>query len=207
MIAGLEFPSQGSGEILTGVVGPEPLTHHPHLATPLDGLTVADLPLYRFDDPSREEPVAFVLDSPPIYVGSTALGLHAVLIGVREHDDGPVGVSLLSWTDRFAGLSYYRPAFLHMRPADMRDSYHWSRTDRHPESWDIHWYPLPEDTAHVEFAVEGTVVQSIRPTSRVALVQAVLSDAEVWHLLQGTAYDSAGQPLLVKRPKYPYGTS
>lgn len=205
MIAGLEFPSQGTGEILTGVVGPQPLTEHPHLATPLEGLTVADLPLHKFDDPSREEPVTFVFDSPPIYLGSTTLGLHAVLIGVREHNDAHVGVSLLCWTDRFAGLTFYRPAFLDVMPANMRDSYHWSRTDRHPESWDIHWYPLPEDTAHVEFTVEGTVVQSIRPTSRVALVQAVLSYDEVWHHLQGSAYDSAGQPLLVKPPKYPSG--
>lgn len=144
-------------------------------------------------------------DSPPIYLGSTTLGLHAVLIGVREHKDAHVGVSLLTWTDRSAGLTFYRPAFLDAMPANMRDSYHWSQTDRHPESWDIHWYPLPEDTAHVEFTVEDTVVQSIRPTSRVALVQAVLSYDEVWHLLKATAYDSAGQPLLVKPPKYPSG--
>ena len=207
MIAGLEFPARGTGEILTGVVGPQPLTDHPHLVTPLEGLTVADLPLYRFERlrEDHDDYDTFVFDDPPIYVGTTPLGLHAVLIGFRRGDDGPIGVGLLCWTNRHAALSYHVPATLHMRPPSMRDSYHWSQTDRHPESWDIHWYPLPEDTAHVEFAVEDTVVQSIRPTSRVALVQAVLTYDEVWHLLQGTAYDSAGQPLLVKPPKYPSG--
>lgn len=208
VIAGLEFPSQGTGEILTGVVGPQPLTDHPHLATPLEGLTVADLPLWIFDrlrETDGQNAETFVLDDPPIYVGTTALGLHAVLIAVRKGKTGHIGVGLLSWTDRFRALSSHYPTLQHLTPAHMSDSYHWSKTDGHPESWDIHWYPLHEDTAHVEFTVEGTVVQSIRPTSRVALVQAVLSYDEVWHLLQGTAYDSAGQPLLVKPPKYPSG--
>ena len=207
-IAGLEFPAQGTGEILTGVVGPQPLTDHPHLATPLEGLTVADLPLSIFDsfreiDGKYAETV--VLDDPPIYVGTTALGHHAVLIGVRKGKAGDIGVGLLRWTDRYTAFGSHYPTLKHLAPAHMSDSYHWSRTEGHPESWDITWYPLPEDTAHVEFTVEGTVVQSIRPTSRVALVHAVLSDDEASHLLQGTAYDSAGKPLLVKPPKYPYG--
>jgi hypothetical protein len=188
--------SQGSVEVLTGVVGPEPLTHHPHLATPLAGLTVADLPLSRFREWSKENGYTFVFDDPPIYVGTTALGLHGALIGLRWGREA--GVSLLTWTDRgSAGLSYCWPDLVHMR-----DLYHWSTTYGHPETWDIQWYPLPEDTAHVEFSVEGTVVASIRPTSRVALLHAVLSRDEIYNRLQGAAYDSAGQALLVKPPKH-----
>lgn len=198
MIAGLEFPSQGIGEVLTGVVGPKPLTHHPHLETPLDGLTVADLPLFRFRELDDEHAETFVLDDPPIYVGTTARGLHGVLIGVRRGDDGPVGVSLLTWTDKSASLNYHFPTLQYLRPKDMRFSYGWVPTHGDPTNWSVRWFPLPAETAHVEFAVDGTVVESIRPTSRVALLQTVLADAEV-RQVQGTAYDSAGQPLLVKR--------
>jgi hypothetical protein len=207
-IAGLEFPAQGAGEVLTGVVGPTPATDHPHLATPLEGLTVADLPLRIFDR-SRETDgryaETFVPDIPPIYVGTTALGLHAVLVAVSKGRAGEIGVGLIRWADRYIASSFHYPTLRHIAPAHRSDSYGWSETYRHPGTWDIHWFPLPAETAHVEFTVEGTVVQSIRPTSRVALVHAVLSHDDVWHLLQGTAYDSTGQPLLVKPPKYPYG--
>jgi hypothetical protein len=193
--------AQGSGEVLTGVVGPEPLTHHPHLATPLDGLTVADLPLSRYRESNDESGYIFTFDDPPIYVGTTPLGVHGALIGLKRGRE--VGVSLLTWTDRgFSGGGYYWPDSAHRRPESMRDHYHWSPTYGHPETWDIQWYPLPEDTAHVEFSVEGTLVASIRPTSRVALLHAVLSRDEIYHRLQGAAYDGAGQPLLVKPPMY-----
>jgi hypothetical protein len=163
-------------------------------------LTVADLPLSRFRDSNREHSYKFVLDDPPIYVGTTALGLHGALIGLKRGRD--VGIGLLTWTDRgSAALSYYWPDLVHMRPPDLRDIYSRSQTYGHPGSWDITWYPLPEDTAYVEFAVEGTVVASIRPTSRVALAHAALSHDEIYHRLQGTAYDSAGEPLLVKPPR------
>ena len=194
-IAGIEFEARGRGEVLVGVVGPEPAHDHPQLSPPIGQPALSDLPLHRWDGhPSGDAP-EFVLDDPPIYLGTTVLGLHAALIGVHDSDQERTAVCILAWIDDVPGAS------LHYHWPTVKDSpsVGWSVLEGDPANSVMHWFPLPVATACVEFAVDGVVVESVRPTSRVALLHSVPVDAENRHLF-GVAYNSEGAPLLTTRP-------
>ena len=189
-VAGLPFEAVGSGEVLTGVVGPEPSKGCPAPGMPLAGLSLSDLPLGVWSHPGGDAPI-FVLDEPIIYVGTTRDGLHSVLLGVKEVEDGPTGLGLMRWTDEGTGASI---------------TYHWpTRGDRPHFSWQfelgnpaecvITWFPLPQEVTHVDCTIDGkTVADSVRPVSRVALLP-IPVDVEN-QLVDALAFDASGTPIL-----------
>jgi hypothetical protein len=189
-IAGLSFEATGFGEILTGVVGPQPSKECPTPEMPLAGLTLSDLPLGVWSNPEGDEPI-FVLDEPLIYVGTTRDGLHSVLLGVKESDDGPTGLGLMRWTDEGTGatVNYHWPT----RGDGPRFS--WHVEEGNPPECVITWFPLPQQVAHVDSSIDGkTIADSVRPLSRVAVVP-IPADGE-YRLVDALAYDAAGTPLL-----------
>lgn len=191
-IAGLFFEASGLEGVLSGVVGPQPSKDCPSPNMPLDGLTRADLPLYRWSDhPNGIEVPIFALDDPIIYVGTTREGLHSVLLGVKTTEDGPTALGLMRWTHEGNGASitYHWPT--------LRDRPHfsWSVQDDNPAECVLTWFPLPPEVAHVDSSIDGkTVADSVRPVSRVAVLPI---PADVEHrLVDALAYDATGTPIL-----------
>lgn len=195
-IAGLFFEAGGSGEVLTGVAGPQPSKECPSLRQPLDGLTRAGMPLHRWSDhPDDGQVPIFVLDHPIIYVGTTRAGLHSVLLGVKATEHGPTALGLLRWTHEGDGASitYHWPT-LHDRP-----HFSWQVEGGNPAECVLTWFPLPQETAHVDCTFDGkTVAETVRPVSRVVVVPV---PADVEHrFVDAVAYDATGTPILRGRP-------
>jgi hypothetical protein len=195
-IAGLSFEAGGSGEVLTGVVGPQPSQGCSSPRLPLDGLTRAGLPLHRWSEPpdGAEGPI-FVLDDPMIYVGTTRDGLHSVLLGVKSTQDGPTALGLLRWTHEGNGASitYHWPT-LNDRP-----HLSWQVEEGNPAECVLTWFPLPQETAHVDCTFDGmAIAETVRPVSRVVVVPV---PADVEHrFVDALAYDATGAPILRGRP-------
>ena len=189
-VAGLSFEAVGSGDVLTGVVGPEPSKSCPAPGMPLAGLSLSDLPLGVWSHPGGDEPI-FALDEPIIYVGTTRHGLHSVLLGVKEAEDGPTGLGLMRWTDEGTGatINYHWPA------RGDRPRFSWHVEEGNPAECVITWFPLPQQVAHVDSTVDGkTVADSVRPVSRVAILSI---PADVEHrLVDALAFDAGGTPIL-----------
>jgi hypothetical protein len=189
-IAGLSFEATGFGEVLAGVVGPQPSKDCPTPGIPLAGLTLSDLPLGVWSNPDGDEPI-FVLGEPIIYVGTTRDGLHSVLLGVKEVEDGPTGLGLMRWTDEGAGatINYHWPTL------SGRPRFSWHLEEGNPAECVITWFPLPQEVAHVDCTIDGkTVANSVRPVSRVALLP-IPVDVEN-QLVDALAFDASGTPIL-----------
>ncbi len=194
IVAGIPFQVEGSGEVLTGVVGPEPRQPHPSLGVAFDTMTLSDIPFDRWSGNPRDAGPIFLLNEPVIYVGTTHMGLHLILVGVREVESGPTALGLLSWSDEVNGASvlFHWPT-LHERP-----HVSWSSGGDYPAETAMTWFPLPEQTAFVELSVDGTVVETVRPTSRVAVVHSIPANPET--RFDGRAYDASNALLLTARP-------
>jgi hypothetical protein len=195
-IAGVTFEARGSGEVLTGVAGPQRSKDCPSPHLPLDGLTRAGLPLHRWSDhPADAQVPIFVLDDPIIYVGTTRHGLHSVLLGVKTTEDGPTALGLLRWTHEGNGASitYHWPT-LHDRP-----HFSWQVEEGNPAECVLTWFPLPPETAHVDCTFDGkSIAETVRPVSRVVVVPV---PADVEHrIVDALAFDAAGAPILRGRP-------
>lgn len=191
-IAGLSFRARGSGQVLTGVVGPKPSKNCPRPAMPLNDLTHADLPLHRWSHhPDSEGMPLFVLDEPVIYVGTTREGLHSVLIGVKETADGPTALGLLQWTHESAGASINH----HWPTRSDPPHFSWSVEETNPAACVMNWFPLLPETAHVDCTIDGkSIAESLRPVSRVVVVP-VPPDAD-HRFVDALAYDANGRPIL-----------
>lgn len=191
-VAGLRFEVRGSGEVLTGVVGPAPAKECPNPLMPLSGLTHADLPLHRWSHhPDDGGYPLSVLDEPVIYVGTTRKGLHSVLIGIKESDDGPTALSLLRWTHESPGASIT----YHWPTENDRPHFSWSVEKGNPAECVMTWFPLPPETAHVDCTIDGkSIAESVRPVSRVVVVP-VPPDAD-HRFVDALAYNANGAPIL-----------
>ncbi len=194
IVAGLPFQTEGSGEVLTGAVGHEPRQPHPSLGIAFDTMSLSDIPFDQWWGNPRDPGPIFLLDEPVIYVGTTHMGLHSILAGVSEVESGPTALGLLSWSDDVNGASLllYWPK-LHERP-----HLSWSSGGDYPVERVMTWFPLPEQTAFVEFIVDGKVVETVRPTSRVALVHSVPANPET--RFDGRAYDTSDALILTAHP-------
>lgn len=189
-IAGLFFEASGSGEVLTGVAGPQPSKDCTSPQLPLDGLTRAGLPLHRWSHhPDGNQVPIFVLDDPVIYVGTTRDGLHAVLLGAKTTEDGPTALGLLRWTHEGYGASitYHWPT-LHDWP-----HFGWQVEEGSPAECVLTWFPLPQATAYVDCIVDGKVADTMRPLSRV-IVAPQPADVER-RFVDALAFDAAGTPI------------
>ena len=194
IVAGLPFQTEGSGEVLTGVVGPEPRQPHPSLGIAFDTMSLSDIPFDQWSGNPRDPGPMFLLDEPVIYVGTTHMGLHLILVGVRYAEDGPTALGLLSWSDDVNGASllFYWPRL------PERPHMSWLSGGDRPVEGVMTWFPLPEQTAFVEFIADGTAVETVRPTSRVALVPTVPAKPET--RFDGRAYDTSNALILTTRP-------
>ncbi len=158
-------------------------------------MTHSDIPFDRWSGSPRDRGPIFMLDEPAIYVGTTLMGLHSVLVSVREVESGPRALGLLMWSEDLNGASVHSHwPTLHQRPHVV-----WSSRGDHPVESVMTWFPLPEQTAFVELIVDGAVVETVRPTSRVALLHSVPGDHETG-FLDGRAYDTSDSRILTARP-------
>jgi hypothetical protein len=189
-IAGVTFEAVGSGDVLTGVVGPQPSSEHPRPNMPLAGMTRAAVPLHVWSGHTDDVPI-FVLDDPIIYVGTTREGLHSVLLGVKETEDGPAALGLLQWTHEGvgAGITYHWPT-LHDRP-----HFSWQVEEGNPAGCVLTWFPVPQETAHVVCSFDGkAIAETARPVSRVVVVP-IPEDVDN-QFVDALAYDAGGVPIL-----------